>query len=103
NLLKIGAGVPNLDLLAGAADTLWRLRPVLFVGTANEANFANVVDPVRAHGYRCWRMEASLFNSDNFNRRNDNIFGDRSELALLAIPEEVDVEMELPWCTEMLQ
>ena len=53
-----------------------------------------------AFGYRCWRIRTPLFNSDNFNRRRENVFGDRSALALLAIPEELEVELP-PACDEI--
>ena len=41
--------------------------------------------------YRCWRIATPLYLRGNFNRRDGDLFGGRSALALLAIPEETDV------------
>jgi len=37
-----------------------------------------------------------LYNPQNFNRREGDIFDGRVARALLAIPEEIDVDVELP-------
>ena len=52
-------------------------------------------------GYQCWRMETPLFDPDNFNRRENDVFEGRSALALLALPEETEVANDLPGCTKL--
>jgi len=37
----------------------------------------------------------------NFNRRDADIFAGRKALALLAIPEEIDVDIALDQCVEI--
>jgi hypothetical protein len=46
-------------------------------------------------------METALFNAENFNRREADIFSGRTALALLAIPEEIDVDIALDDCVEL--
>ena len=46
-------------------------------------------------------METALFNPENFNRRDTDIFAGRTALALLAIPEEIDVDIALDDCVEL--
>jgi hypothetical protein len=46
-------------------------------------------------------METPLFNAQNFNRRDEDIFGGRTELALLAIPEETNVDVSVDGCSEL--
>jgi hypothetical protein len=46
-------------------------------------------------------METPLFNPQNFNRRETDIFDGGSALALLAIPEETEVDVALGECIEI--
>lgn len=91
--LKVNADAALPELLDGARETLWRLRPCLHVGGTS----ANALTPwatgLGDFGYRCWRFETPLFNPANFNRRADSLFAGRNAHAMLAIPEEIDVEL----------
>ena len=99
--LKINDGTLALEVLDGATDTLWRLRPLLFIAAADERGLMELTRRAQAFSYRCWRMETALFNPDNFNRRDTDIFSGRTALALLAIPEEIDVDVALDECVEL--
>jgi hypothetical protein len=81
-------------------ETLWRLRPGLFLAIADDSAFAETADVVEAFGYRCWRHEASLFNPENFNRRDKDVFEGRTVLTMLATPEEVEINVNLTDCVE---
>jgi tetratricopeptide (TPR) repeat protein len=96
--LKVNASVVALDVLGGASETLWRLRPLLFLAAQDEQSLREVAERAREFGYRCWRMDTALFNPANFNRRETDIFSGRTALALLAIPEEIDVDITLDEC-----
>ncbi len=99
--LKVNGSVTALDILAGGAETLWRLRPRLFLAAADEPALTALASRVQEFSYRCWRMDTALFNPQNFNCRDADIFSGRSALALLAIPEEIDVDVALDGCTEI--
>jgi hypothetical protein len=81
--------------LDGAADTLWRHRPILFLTVDASQNVPELTTRVRDLGYRCWRVEAPLFNPTNFNRRDDDIFAGRAAVAILGIPEEVECDSRI--------
>jgi len=100
-LLKVGEEVLGATVLTGADATLWRLRPLLFVAAADVGELKQLATQVREYSYRCWKMEVALFNPANFNRREDDIFGGQVALALLAIPEEIDVDIDLDHCSEI--
>lgn len=100
--LKIDEPAQALDVVAGAGATLWRLRPLAFAAVADDNELATLADRLRDFGYRRWRMETPLFNPDNFNRRDHDIFSGQSALALLAIPEEIDVDIVLDSCREIV-
>ncbi len=72
--LKVDASGDALDVLAGASETLWRLRPLLFLAAQDEQTLRELAERAREFGYRCWRMETALFNPQNFNRRETDIF-----------------------------
>jgi hypothetical protein len=99
--LKINDGILALEVLDGAMDTLWRLRPLLFIAAADEPALTRLARRAQAFSHRCWRMETALFNPHNFNRRDTDIFSGRTALALLAIPEEIDVDIALDECVEL--
>ena len=99
--LKINDGSLALEVFEGATDTLWRLRPRLFLAAADAALLDTLAERVKAFSYRCWRLETALFNAANFNRRDADIFAGRRALALLAIPEEIDVDVALDGCIEL--
>lgn len=99
--LKISEDVPGLGVLAGSVETLWRLRPRLFIGVKEHATLTTLTDRLKELSYRCWQQTAPLFNPDNFNRRAGDIFAGRAALALLAIPEEVEIDIALDQCIEL--
>jgi precorrin-6B methylase 2 len=88
--LKVNAGADSGLIVTGAEETLWRLRPRLLLWTANDAALKKLEEQVKEFSYRCWRIETPLFDPANFNRRDDDIFGGRTALALAAVPEEMD-------------
>ena len=98
--LKVNGHVSALDVLDGGPDTLWRLRPLLFLA-AGEPVSTTLAHRVKEFSYRCWRVKTALFNPQNFNRRDDDIFSGHTESALLAIPEEIEVDIALDECIEI--
>lgn len=92
--LKVNAGEAVRAIIAGGEATLWRLRPMLLLGVADEAALKALAEQVKALGYRCWRLDTPLFDSANFNRRDDDIFAGATALALAAVPEEIDSGVE---------
>ena len=99
--LKINDGVAALDILEGAAESLWRLRPSLFISVAERSLLDRLANALREFGYRCWRHETALFSQANFNRREDDLFAGRTAVALLAIPEEAGISAALDGCVEL--
>ena len=94
-------GVDTSACIEGASDTLWRCRPWLMLAQEDDAALAALAARVREFGYRTWRMETPLFNPDNFNRRTDDIFGGRTALTLIALPEESALPEPGPGCVEL--
>jgi tetratricopeptide (TPR) repeat protein/precorrin-6B methylase 2 len=99
--LKINTDAAATDVVAGAAQTLWRLRPRLMITVPTGEAVTQLADLLREFGYRCWRQETPLFNAANFNRHDRDVFGGRVVWTLLGIPEEVEVDVALDGCVEI--
>jgi len=59
-------------VLAGAEDTLTRLRPILFIATHDGVALSNLTIRAKDVGYRCWCVQTARFNLGKFNRREDD-------------------------------
>jgi hypothetical protein len=87
-LLKIDDIESAASVIAGAEQTLWRTRPGLCVAANTEADIELIGSLVSRFGYRSWRIEMPSFNLANFARRPDDVFGNRVDVGLIALPEE---------------
>ena len=101
DLIKVNAGVAPAKVLAGAANTLWRSRPLLFMAMDDRQMLKDAGICAREFGYRCWRMDSPLFNPRNFNHCDANVFSNRTAVALVAIPEEMEGDLAQFSCVEL--
>jgi len=99
--IKVNGGVDPMRILEGAAATLWRLRPKLFVGAQDGEVLTALAARVRDAGYQPFKVETPLFNADNFNLRSIDVFEGKTSLALLAVPEETEVDVSLEHCVKL--
>ena len=74
----------------------------MFLAAPDELALTALASRAKELSYRCWRMDSALFNPQNFNQRDTDIFSGRTASALLAIPEEIDVDVALQGCVELL-
>jgi hypothetical protein len=102
-MIKINDGSLAPEVLRGAKNLLWWLRPTLFIATESAQGTPGLTEQVKQFGYRCWRMDSPLFNPGNFNRRDADIFDGGSVSAFLAIPEETEVGSSLARCVELVE
>ena len=101
DLLKINGSVDAMAVIAGAKESLWRLRPILFVSEVREDAVSSLRARAQDVGYRCWKAETSLFNPGNFNRRDEDVFQGKKIMAVLAVPEEVESSVARGWGKEI--
>jgi hypothetical protein len=96
--MMINASAAASAILAGASETLWRLRPWLFVVIEREGQAPEIARTARDCGYQAWQHTAPLFSPSNYNCRSDNIFPGEHAHGLFCIPEEFDVDVNLDGC-----
>ena len=93
--LKINPGADARTVLAGARESLWRLRPCVLVCAPDAAGMPDMVEFCSSYGYRAWKIDTPYFHRGNFNDRPNDIFGGDGVRAVLAIPEETDASVAL--------
>ncbi len=74
-LIKIDVEGMEQDAIAGAADTIRRLRPLLYVENDRADKSAALIDQLLSMDYRLYWHLPPLFNPDNYFRERENIFG----------------------------
>jgi hypothetical protein len=99
--IKVNGGIDPMRVLDGAAATLWRLRPKLLVAAPDGEVLAALAARVRDTGYQPFKLETPFFNADNFNLRSIDVFEGKTSLALLAVPEETEVDVSLEHCVKL--
>jgi precorrin-6B methylase 2 len=99
--IKVNGGPDAMRVLEGAAATLWRLRPKLFVAARDGEVLDALAARARDSGYQAFKVETPLYNPNNFNLRSTDVFDGETALALLAIPEETQVDVSLEHCVKL--
>jgi tetratricopeptide (TPR) repeat protein len=99
--LKINEAVNPSIVLEGATESLWRLRPNLFVAVPDDVVLSVIALRVRDSGYQCWKVDTPYFDSANFNHCDGDIFDGCAAIALLAIPEESEITIQDNRCTRL--
>lgn len=97
NLIKIDVEGAENEVLLGAADTIRRCRPALFVESNDRS--ARSMPLIRQQGYRAWWHVSAYYNPNNFLGNRENIFEGFVEVNLFCLPRELDVQLKgLPEC-----
>lgn len=96
--IKISTRAMASQILAGSSETLWTLRPRILASVKSPEEAQSLASFLSAHGYKCWTMTVPLFNPANFFQTSENKFDGASDIAVLAVPEEVQVDVDLPHC-----
>ncbi|KRB83388.1 hypothetical protein ASE26_13035 [Duganella sp. Root198D2] len=88
DLIKLDVEGMEARVLAGAAATIARCRPIVFCECNDLEGGAELLAFCRANGYAMHGYLAPAFNPANFNGQAENVWGDGKELALLLLPSE---------------
>ena len=80
-------------MIEGAAATLARCRPMLYVENDQKERSVELLGHLLRLGYRLWWHLPRLFSPANFRGRKDNVFGITLNANVLALPEGRDSEV----------
>jgi FkbM family methyltransferase len=87
-LIKIDVEGFEPRVIRGAAETIRRCRPILYVENDRAAQQQEVIDLIAAHDYRLYWHVPRLFSPDNFRGETRNIYGHTASLNMLCLPRE---------------
>jgi len=90
-LLKVDVEGMEAEVLAGAAETIMRCRPVLYVENDREEKSAALIRMIREFRYRMWWHVPPLFNPENFAGNRENVFLNIVSANMLCFPEETEI------------
>lgn len=88
HLIKVDVEGWEVEVLKGAARTIARFRPILYVENDRAEKQGALIDLVDAMGYRQFWHTPPLFSPDNFNRVPQNIFGPVASCNMFCVPKE---------------
>lgn len=93
DFIKIDVEGMELEVLQGAAKTLARCKPFLYVENDRRHKSLPLITFLFEQGYRLYWHLPPLFNPDNFGGNAENIFGQLVSVNLLGIPKDLSVTM----------
>jgi FkbM family methyltransferase len=85
-LLKADVEGMEAELLQGAAETIGRLRPLLYVEADRKDKLPALFDRLRSLEYRVWLHAPPLFAADNFFGNAEDVFPGIVSINLLCVP-----------------
>jgi FkbM family methyltransferase len=89
DLLKADVEGMEEQVLAGAAETIARHRPVLYLEDDRPEQSESLRARIAALGYKIYTHTPPLFNPNNFAKNPENIFPETVSVNLLGVPEEL--------------
>ena len=88
DFMKVDVEGMEREVLAGAAATIVRHRPVLYVENDRPEQSEALLAAILGLGYRAWWHLPPLFDRENFRGNRENIFPGTVSVNVLALPRE---------------
>lgn len=88
DLIKLDVEGMELDVFSGAKATITRHSPVIYFEQVADRNFKEIWQFFHEMNYALFWHAANPFNSRNYRRNRNNIFGGTIEINVVAIPND---------------
>ncbi|MBD1862754.1 MULTISPECIES: FkbM family methyltransferase [Trichocoleus] len=95
HLIKVDVEGMEKEVLGGALNTIKRLRPFLYVENDRPEHSEALISLIQSLNYRLWWHFCPLYNPNNFDENQENIFENLGSLNMLCIPAEIQTETAL--------
>jgi FkbM family methyltransferase len=89
HIMKVDLEGMEAEALLGAAATIARFRPVLYVENDRADRSADLISLIQSYGYRLYWHLPPLYSPTNFRGDPENMFGNTISANMLCIPAEV--------------
>jgi FkbM family methyltransferase len=89
HLLKIDVEGFEAEVIRGAAQTIARHRPLLYVENDRPERQQELISLIAAMGYRLYSHLPALYTADNFNGAAENVFPGVVWVNMLGLPQEL--------------
>lgn len=97
SFIKMDIEGMELSALKGAAKTIARDRPVMYVENDKMDGASALIQWLQGQRYRLWWHTARLFNPDNYNKVSENIFRGFRTVNMICLPmERIDLLPLIP-------
>ena len=93
-LIKIDVDGHELQVLNGAAETIKRCKPIIYIENEIDSKREDMVAWLVDHGYRLYWHRPYMFNIDNWRGEKKNIFGSLISIMSICIPDEEGYAIE---------
>jgi len=94
HLIKVDVEGMENAVISGAADTIARCRPFLYVENDRRDHSSELIKRLFNLDYRLYWHLPRLFNSGNYYGDETNVFGDLISRNMLCVPEENKITIE---------
>jgi FkbM family methyltransferase len=88
HVMKLDVEGMETEALQGAAATIARCRPILYVENDREARSAELIALLQSYGYRLYWHFPPIYSTNNFRADPENIFGITISVNMLCVPGE---------------
>jgi FkbM family methyltransferase len=96
HVLKIDVEGSEPAVLRGAARTIAKFRPLIYIENDRHDQQQEVISLIAGQGYRLHWHLPRLFSADNFNGAAENVFGGLASVNMLCIPAERNAQVDMP-------
>jgi hypothetical protein len=79
----------EIEALHGAAATIERFRPLMYVENDRKDRSAALIARIQSYGYRLYWHLPPLYRPNNFRGDAENIFGGKVSVNMICIPHEI--------------
>ncbi|PIW26223.1 MAG: FkbM family methyltransferase [Rhodospirillales bacterium CG15_BIG_FIL_POST_REV_8_21_14_020_66_15] len=93
HFIKIDVEGMEIDVLKGAARTIAKFQPVLYVENDRRDKSQALIEHLLAMDYRLYWHLPPLFNPGNFFANGDNVFGKIISRNMLGLPKDSAIEV----------
>ena len=93
-LLKIDVEGMEREVIAGAAGTIAKHRPFMYVENDRVEKSTALIAAIEALGYRAWWSAPPMYNPANFAKDPENVFPNIVSINMICVPKEVPLELQ---------